>query len=327
LTERIDRKQLQLKKLDSEIKGQLFKAFSWGNSTFGSLPDFNNDSDIWGAFEMIYPDELISWDDLYDFIEFVLEESADNFNENWSAHFDPVNAQDYFLFLNLIRARDNTGKNTFIAKPDINKLLLYIPFDLDGTHGIWWDGSLDKGNKDILTNGFYTRLLKDCQSSGFSMKIKERWLTLRKDLLAYDNLISMAENAYSILLTNGVYQREETVWDYTFDETAIDYYKDWLWARLEYLDSYFASLCEPSQVMQQSKASIKFVPNPVDNYLSIESKSKLINPELSIFDLYGKLIMHTVELTTLDLSALPSGCYILFLHTDSKTYRDRIIKN
>jgi spore coat protein H len=58
LTERIDRKQLKLKKYTNSIKGELYKGSDWGGAvTFTELPASYNTSLTWGGFEYKHPEE------------------------------------------------------------------------------------------------------------------------------------------------------------------------------------------------------------------------------------------------------------------------------
>jgi len=61
ITERIDRKQLKIKKYDEDqgMRGELYKAPVWGEGNlFNSLEPFDNQSLTWSGFEFIYPEEV-----------------------------------------------------------------------------------------------------------------------------------------------------------------------------------------------------------------------------------------------------------------------------
>ena len=84
LSERVDRKQLKLKKnTETEIRGGLYKGVDWGASTFTSLPGFDNNNEFWGGFEYKYPSDIIEWTPLYDLANFIINANNDNFHENY----------------------------------------------------------------------------------------------------------------------------------------------------------------------------------------------------------------------------------------------------
>ncbi len=156
VSERIDRKQLKLKKYNGTIRGQLFKGVSWGASTFSSAPPFDNGSRIWSGFEYEYPDEVTDWSDLYEFLDFVVHAPEFAFLDEFPARFDTDNAVDYFIFLNLMHATDNAGKNIYVALYDTGTPYFHVPYDPDGTFGMYWDGSIENITDDLLLNGFYS---------------------------------------------------------------------------------------------------------------------------------------------------------------------------
>ena len=152
LSEPIDRKQLKIKKFNDNLRGELYKGYTWGASTFTSLPSYNNNSRVWGGYEFEYPksSEITDWSSLYQFTNFVINSSELEFeNDIWS-RFEKDNFINYFLFLNLIRATDNTGKNIYLAKYKQGEPYFYIPWDLDGCFGTIWNGTNSNITDDIL---------------------------------------------------------------------------------------------------------------------------------------------------------------------------------
>ena len=80
LSERMDRKQLGLKKYNGELRGLLYKGNGSGAPTFESLPDYNNALGTWDNYEWVYPNEAeasYNWSHLYSFTNFVMN-SSDN---------------------------------------------------------------------------------------------------------------------------------------------------------------------------------------------------------------------------------------------------------
>lgn len=135
LGEKVDRKQLKLKKHNGTIRGQLYKGDTWGATTFSPAPPFNNNSDTWGGFEYKHPDEEIDWTELHEFVSFVRFSSDADFYANYQSYFSIDNAISYLIFVNLARLTDNLGKNIYVAKYNNNYPYFYVPWDLDGSLG------------------------------------------------------------------------------------------------------------------------------------------------------------------------------------------------
>lgn len=78
-----------------------------------------------------------------------------------------------------------------------------------------------------------------------------------------------------------------------------------------------------------TNTTISIYPNPTKNLITIEGVDKLEITEIKIFDLFGKCILSSnekSEKTTIDLSSLPIGTYILEITMNQKIIRQKIIK-
>src|SRR5690606_26300399 len=194
VSEKIDRKQLKLKNHNGSIRGELYKGDTWGATTFTSLPPYDNTSDYWGGWEYKHPEEEINWSNLYDFTNFVINGNDIDFYAQYQDKLQVDNMVDYFIFLNVLRATDNTGKNLYLAKYTTNEPYFYVPWDLDGTFGIIWDGSQENITTGLLTNGLYNRLWTDCQNNGFREKLQARWNSVKQTIFNHDFLMNMFES-------------------------------------------------------------------------------------------------------------------------------------
>ncbi|GHV26070.1 hypothetical protein FACS1894176_06050 [Bacteroidia bacterium] len=288
VSEPVDRKQLKLKKTNEEtgMRGELYKGNGWGATIFSSCPPYDNNSLLWvnnngSGFEWQYPDEI-----------------------------------DYFIFINSIIAVDNTGHNLFIAKYNANEPYFYVPWDLDSTVGLDFDGSLlapDKlhVSKDLLKNNMYRRLLLDNSAAGFQAKLKTKWLQLRNDWLTVPNIMNLYLENYNYLLRNGVYEREMMAWDnYHFDPQHLEYMTNYLTDRIHFLDQEFAS----------QSSDISTIGKPKD----------YTNVDVSIYNITGQLLkmMHFDEISNESLSpslALQSGIYILKIQNIQRKETRKII--
>jgi hypothetical protein len=252
VSEPIDRKQLKLKKYDEKkgIRGELYKSHGWGPTIFSYCPPYDNNSFSWvdsrnnSGYDCEYPNEVYpNWKPLHDFVYFVMNSSDANFYNQYSSCFNVNNAIDYFIFLNLAAACDNTGNNLFVARYNTNEPYFYVPWDFDGSFGNYWDGTKYTKTDTILTNGFYNRLLKDNSENGFMQRLKNKWQELRNDWLTESGLMALFSENYDYLIRNGVYEREELIWQdkdsYHFDPQYMEYMQKWITERLKFLDNEF----------------------------------------------------------------------------------------
>lgn len=315
LGEKIKRKQLKLKKHNGSIRGELYKGDHWGNTTFYTLPPFDNNSDIWDGFEYKHPDEEIDWQNLYDLSDFIINSSHADFYANYSSKFDIDNLVDYYIFLNLLRATDNTGKNIYIAKYDANTPYFYVPWDLDGTFGTMWTGSNDEITNDILTNGFYDRLIDDCSTNGFREKLRTKWMSLRQNVITHTSIMNMFNANYNLLLSNGIYERETLVWDdFDYYTGNLTYMSNWISDRITYLDTVFEEECPPLSTDNPTKTKYQFTiyPNPTSDFVHIDS-NLVSNFNLEVYNNLGQIVLsenfNGAE-KQIDLSNLSNGIYI-----------------
>ncbi len=329
LSERVDRKQLQLKKYDYEIRGELYKAVDWGVPTLTSLPDFGNSEPYWDGFEYQHPEEVTDWINLYGFVDFVVNEKNYYFFSVHPSIFETDNAVDYFIFLNLLRANDNRGKNIFIARYDQGEPYFYVPWDLDAVFGTMWRGDKENRTDDILSNGLYDRLIHDCSENGFYRRLTMRWNNLRKNEITHQNIMNLFRGNFNYLSENGIYDRETTAWgEYTMDETDLEYISEWLTARLSFLDGEFNKPCIPHDNSGEEDEFIKVFPNPANDYFHVEINAGILPFRLKIFNQLG----HTVfseqlrsKSERLQLPNLQPGMYFVMVQNQNFTKTQKLI--
>ena len=186
MTEKIDRKQLKLKKLSESstanntdtIRGVLYKSSSWSYSVFmGHYSDtksypmkspssYSTSSETWDSWEMKYPDmedmqetlsnrDTLSWNPLWDAVNYVASKPNSQLLNDVNLRFDLPVLRDYYLLLEVSLATDNHGKNLFMHTYNIqkSKKMSVTPWDLDGTWGRNWAGSSSytKATADFVT--------------------------------------------------------------------------------------------------------------------------------------------------------------------------------
>jgi hypothetical protein len=313
LCEQLDKKQLQLKKYKTTIRGELYKGVGWGASTFTALPPYDNNLRVWSGLELKYPKEedITNWENIYNFVDFVINSSISDFEQYIGEKFVIGNAVDYFIFLNLLRATDNTGKNIFIANYKENEPYFYVPWDLDGSFGIIWNGEQDNTYNDILTNGFYNKLLIS-NNNIFNKIASDRWVELRNTILQKDSLINLISKTYSLLLTNGNYEREILKWgDESINLLNLEYTYKWLENRLAYLDDYFSLSILNVENISNSHDKYKVYPNPIVSTFRVNSSNKL--SLYSIYNINGILLMRGVLQNDklINIEDYSSGIYLL----------------
>lgn len=244
LGEKVDRKQLDLKKYETEMQGELYKGSYWAPGVrYLGLDEYDNNLEIWSGYEAKYPDEVgeLDWSNLHNFTDFVINSDQQDFESNIAKKLDLDNAVDYFLFLNVVFAPDNTGKNIYTAKHSQSDPYYFIPWDIDGSFGNDWQGERIDIITGIQTNGLFDRLLS---TSAFRAKVKSRWQSLRNSTFNEDYLKTKFRNNYDYLLDNNLFYRESLVAELSFNysDTEIDFIESWIERRLDYLDNYVSSL-------------------------------------------------------------------------------------
>ena len=315
LSERIDRKQLRLKKNDDEeTRGELYKGIWWDDAVlFRGAPLYDNSVDTWSGWEHQYPDE-VNWSTLHQAVTFLVDEEEQVFQDSIGDLFDIANLVNYFIFLNVTRAEDNTGKNTYLAKYDADEPFFYVPWDLDGVFGMRWDGIRWRVTDDILSNGLYDRLLNDRREDGFIAQLKQRWTMLRRQIITVENIDEIMNANFTYLSDNGIYERERIAWPNTelLDENTGTYTRDWLYERIRYLDQAFENL---DVITNNEETSTLFEfdvnPNPSFGIVTILSDKKI--NEIQVFTESGSLVKEAYgdDISQIDLRSTLQGIYFI----------------
>jgi len=244
LSEKMDRKQLDLKKYSNHIEGELYKGYTWsGGVTYDGLIDYDNSLTTWNGYEAKYPDDdnYINWSNLYNHIDFIINSSQPEFNSEISSRVDMKNAIDYYIFLNLIYASDNTGKNVYTCKLDKSSLYFFVAWDMDGSFGNNWKGERTDISDKLLSNGLYDKLIA---LPSFKLDLKQRWIELRSDILNNEKLKSRFVDNNDYLERNAIHIREAQVPELSqnYSDTEIDFIESWIERRIIFLDEYFSGL-------------------------------------------------------------------------------------
>ena len=325
LSEQVDRKQLKLKKYKDDMRGELHKGSSWGGAvTFTGLPSYNNDVRLWGGYEFKYPDEdkITDWDNLYQFTNFVMASSESDFERDIWSQFVEDNFIDYFLFLNLIRATDNTGKNIYLAKYKTDEPYFYVPWDLDGCFGTNWQGNNSNITNDILTNEFMDRVINEKPNNTF-LNLANKWFDYRDGIFSNSSLSNTISQQYDYFQTNKIYERESLVFsNYSFNNQSLTYTLNWLENRLFYLDIYFRNLLSVSSI--KTSNNFKIYPNPAKNKIHLNAKVDLNHKTYKIHNNVGQLVITGIITNQqILIEKLEKGIYFILI--DGTSFK--LIKN
>jgi hypothetical protein len=337
LTEKVDRKQLKLKKYDEEknnIRGVLYKASQWSYEVFfgydidnhtypATAPKtYNNNSETWASWEVKYPDlgdgQPIDWGPLWDAINMTATSNNTVFEDSVDVYIDTPVLRDYYLLLELICGLDNRGKNMYFYSYDRNKYkkLSMAPWDLDGTWGRNWNSlplasNLDYINKYAVNYNLFKRL-KELKHGEFSPdSLAYRYAVLRQRYFNADSLSSRFATYMNSFISSGAATRETSRWSASDIATELSYITNWVNERINYLDNKYdiGNIdIKPTSVQQCSTANIFSVWSN-QNHLYVESNR---TSSISIYTLYG-IHVKTVKIQNgvTDLGIYDSGIYIV----------------
>lgn len=345
MSERIDRKQLKLKKYDEEkqsVKGVLYKATTWSYSIMmGYIPNqgvdpnrsvspYGNKSLVWDGHEVKYPDlgngELIDWKPLYETVSFVVKSDENDFSNQVAAKIDFPVWLDYYLMMEMILATDNHGKNTYLYMYDINKerKLGICPWDLDATFGRRWSRSLIGAEQDytnyIIENehGEHNlfRRLKMSDATEFNGLLRQRYNELRSTYFDIENIYARFEEYKNQFDISGAGNREHQRWNkYNNIELNLDdevvYLKTWINDRVRYLDEQYNPY---TTNINENKSDVDIIvyPNPVADKLYIRNLHH--GTPLHIYTVNGVCIHSQIadsENIEINMHRYVAGCYYL----------------
>ena len=334
LTERIDRKQLGLRKYNGEIRGVLYKGNGAGAPTFEELPNYDNTLDTWANYEWVYPNEsdsVINWSQLYSFTNFVMNASDNVFYSQYNAQFDKDNAIDYYLFINSVMAMDNMGRNLFVARYKKSGTYFYVPWDLDAIWGLDVDGNKTYNTGGLLGNGFYDRLVQDCNNNGFVATAKTRYNALRSGVLTTEHIMELVRSQYVALVESGVYDREHEAWpEFTVDESQLTYLSDWLENRFSYLDGEINASCgtwEVPEPVEGPTLSVEIFPNPAKDRINLRF-AEPCEALVRLYDMTGRLVYSDdieTQAVAIPTQGLGKGVYSLVILEEGRQQVNRIV--
>ena len=234
MAEFLDRKQMKLKKYD-ETTGT-FRGLMWKGKEVTRQTLFRSDSVVvdtverWCGFDIMYPD----FDDVYptDYsvlnraINFVATSDDSTFAEHVGEYFDLPVLADYYVFIQMLFAIDNSSKNIIWGcyNSALDQKLTLSVWDLEATVGQhWYDGQgyyhaseiqpendLETCRFTALSNSKLFMRLK--QVPAFWQRVMDRYWELRNTVLDPDSLIARYQATFDVLRTSGALERERERW-------------------------------------------------------------------------------------------------------------------
>jgi hypothetical protein len=277
LTEKIDRKQLKLKKyLDdvndsvAPIRGELFKSTTWSYAVWmgydgktksyprTALPTYNNSNVSWGGWEAKYPDpgdgETLDWGPFYNAVNLVATGSDEAFKSQLEDYFDLPMVLDYYLYLEFIEGFDNDGKNMYfyIYNMQTTKKFALAPWDMDGTWGRNWDSSTTDSDPTmdfmaflIKNRGYHCLFsrLDNLNYNDWATSKANRYAELRNTFFTPDKLAQRFLRYHELMKASGAEAREVKRWNgmdvsLDFDEEMV-YIANWIKSRITALDKEY----------------------------------------------------------------------------------------
>jgi len=241
LGEKMDETLIGFSSNQDEEGGVMYKAIEWeeGATMFENYTSEPPLSLYWSGWEQIYPDNRFMWNPLDELRRTVVQADDNSFKSRIGTLLDLENAADYYLFLNLILAYDNTGKNTYYARNSEQSPLIIIPWDVEASWGKMFNME-NSNTTGILGNQLFNRLI-ELNVDGFADSIELKWKEYRSSLFSNDSLLNPITRYHDLIKKSGAMERENNRWA----EPEIDYdleyryISGWIEGRLSFLDGHF----------------------------------------------------------------------------------------
>jgi len=346
MTEKIDRQQLDVKKLVEATpttpviqRGSVVKADDWSDATWfgltsrrGYLSTPTSNAESWYRFDVKYPDvaegEPFDWTNLSDAVELVTYHTAvATFETKVADYYDMPVFLDYYLFMELLLLTDNHGKNFFVSCYDqtVSPKISLTPWDLDSSWGRFWNGtagdrmSASQSFEDFISSyvprqsTLYKRLM-ETNVWGFNDKLKTRYKELRGTYFDLNKIMQRFENNNALFQKSGVDKREMTRWGFSNMNTELTYISSWLEARLYFLDMQYLGEPFVTSLNKPSVPQISVYPNPVQEVLTVSNiQSGDLVQVLSMQGLVVAEFRSEGNQAEINMSTLAKGVYMVRL--------------
>lgn len=235
LKEPVDKKTLNLNNDSILIKGITYTDFVY--------PATEITEPYYGPYELKLPNNITNydfyWRKILDKMKpyFIDNEINDSVIEN---SFNPNNYIDYKIFVYLIKAVDNySHKNLYLSLENLDEdtKLIFTPWDLDMTYGLIWTGKLPTYLEEIYDQYDNELYLFNENTPKLNIKIKDRYLELRKTVLSNENINKLIDN-YKKDLEIGEASRNHDKWINASLDEEVEKVRDFFFKRIEVFDKY-----------------------------------------------------------------------------------------
>lgn len=252
--ERVDRKQLKLKKYSQKngIRGVLYKDVQYSLLSNYYI-DYRNPmptttTDQWDGFEQKYPDiedgEPMSWTQLYHHVETCRKTPSLHYADSVETHLDVPVYVDYILFTYFLSARDNVRKNTYLScYTNTDERVLYTPWDIDHSWGRMYNSLPEEVDSKLDWNlqFLYKRMISDYHLED---TLRARYAKLRQHYFTIEHIDSLFAPYFALYAATGADTLEQRIWSghnkIEFDIPSEQaYIHDWVIEHLQYLDDLF----------------------------------------------------------------------------------------
>lgn len=359
MTEKMDRKQLKLKKFvpaaqsttgENEVHGVLYKSNQWTYEVFmGHESNDDNDNkqviyphkkvsdyknilgkETWCEYEFKYPDyedEAVEWRPLHDAANMVATSFILNI-DSVKSRFDYPMLRDYYLFIDLLLATDNHGKNLFwyaydTQGPEGDKLSL-APWDLDGTFGQDWDGVITNTKDVTLDFDTYIKNYEHGQFAIFDLiksrsewqqDLKDRYAELRiKGVISGDSIANRFANYASLFEASLADQREQDMWSKAYHSRHKDiqggatYAESWIRRRVNWLDQKYGFDAAVTAI-NEAKAEAYFAALGGVGCISVNAGKA---QSVRIYNIAGQLVRNAqVGSGVTTINGISAGIYVV----------------
>ncbi len=234
-------------KNDETVKQAILMADDWLPSVYLKEPIAIDYSNGWDLEHCTTQNSAWARNSFNRFIEFINTADDTEFKENLQEYIDVDSFIDTILFYIASGAYDNYVKNMLYVTYDGGDTWMCIPYDLDSTWGLYWDGSYfvstdigmpEGGDGNVWfkksTNILFPKIL-----SLFKDKVKQRYTALRAGVMSNDS-IKAEFNSFFDLVPEVLYESDNQRWP-SKPQKSIDQKKqifEYLDARLTLLDNF-----------------------------------------------------------------------------------------
>lgn len=178
-------------------------------------------------------------------ISFVMNATDEEFKANLGNYANVQSLLDYFVFMIVDCGNDSAGKNILMVTEDGGIIWYISAYDKDSTWG--QDQQQSESATTVYPDDFHetNSLLWERMIKCFTEELKANYSRLRATVLSWQNIFDAFER-FGDVIGEDLYAKDKNC-GYTLPGTAwnsIDYIESWTKSRLEYTDSYFATLGE-----------------------------------------------------------------------------------